>query len=255
MNNNVKDLTIVSNKKIAKDVYEMKLQGVGVGDFRKPGKFMNIKLGDKFFLRRPISVADKNKSIVTIVYKALGDGTKYMASLEEGEKLNVMTNLGNGFNDNEIRANQKVAIIGGGIGIPPLYHLAKTIKDYCIDLTVILGFKSVVELFYISEFKALGVKVIIATEDGSACYNGNVLEAIRVNDIKFDRYFACGPKGLLDALVKKYPKNGQLSYEERMACGFGACMGCTCKTKDAEHKRVCVEGPVFCSEEVIVDEK
>lgn len=242
---------IISNDLIAKDTYKL----VFKGDIQKnilPGQFINIKIEDgyKFLLRRPISICDHNGNTITIIYKILGEGTEVLSKMKAGEMIDILLPLGNGFT--MLTEPNKQLIIGGGVGIPPLYLLASKMIEQSIDFKVILGFNTFEDIFLVEEFKALGVDVFVSTMDGTYGLKGNVLDVIKQLNIDYDYYYSCGPSKMLNSLVKTKIL-GQLSFEERMGCGFGACMGCTCKTKTS-YKRICKEGPVLESSEVLEDE-
>lgn len=200
---------------------------------------------NNFFLRRPFSIADCTDTTVTILYKVLGDGTKKLSEAKIGDSFDCLTHLGNGFNTD--RTN-KPLLIGGGIGIAPLYKLAKDFASKGIAPDIILGFKNCNELFYVEEFKKLG-NVFVATYDGSFGCCGNVVEILKLNIPSIDYYYACGPLVMLKAL-QCYNSSGELSLEARMGCGFGVCMGCSIQTKNGS-KRVCKEGPIFDASEVL----
>lgn len=242
---------VLSNIKIADQTYQMIIKG-DTSKITKPGQFINIKIDDgmRFFLRRPISICTFNDNEITIIYKILGKGTEVLAKKSIGEHLDILLPLGNGY---DIKTTPKKQIlIGGGIGVPPLYGLAKHLFKEKIDFDVVLGFNSSKEVFYEDEFKKYANKVHVATMDGSYGYKGNVIQLIKDMKLKFDYYYSCGPEKMLEALIReKY--DGQLSFEERMGCGFGACMGCSKKTIDS-YKRICKEGPVLESWEVFIDD-
>ena len=236
---------IKANKKIAKNVYEMILEG-DTSFIKRPGQFINIEL-DGFYLRRPISVCDYDDTTITIIYKIVGNGTEKMATLQEGEVLDVLTGLGNGFNCNA--SGEKPLLIGGGVGTPPMYNLCKKLVEQGKKPIVILGFGAKDEIFYEEQFKNLGAEVYIATMDGSYGAKGTVVDVLKnLNDYTY--YYTCGPKKMLKAVYDTALSSGELSFEEKMGCGFGACMGCTCKTKNGD-KRLCKHGPVLKKEEVI----
>lgn len=240
------DFLISKNEQIAKSIYLMKLRG-DTGELTKPGQFVNIALQGKY-LRRPISVCDYNASELTIIYKVVGEGTRQMSEMTAGQKLNVLTGLGNGYTITNAKAP---LLVGGGVGVPPLYGLARQIAARQIRPTVVLGFNSADELFFENEFRRLGCNIMIATADGSAGFKGFVTDCIRKTGIIYDYFYACGPLPMLKALSDCTGEiGGQLSFEERMGCGFGACMGCSCKTKYG-NKRICVDGPVLLKEEVV----
>lgn len=235
---------IISNKQLTADVFEMVLEG-DTQYITAPGQFINIKLEGKF-LRRPISVCDYSENTVTIIYKVVGEGTQQMSEMSAGETLDCLTGLGNGYDINKAEY-KKPLLIGGGVGVPPLYNLAKRIIEKGIKPTVILGFNKKEEIFYENEFKALGAEVIIATADGSYGVKGFVTDAMPDD---YDYFFTCGPMPMFKAIESVVKTSGQYSFEERMGCGFGACMGCSCKTKYG-NKRICKDGPVLVREEII----
>lgn len=233
---------ILSNKKIARDVFEMVLEG-DTQYITAPGQFINIQLEGKF-LRRPISVCDYDDTTVTIIYKVVGEGTEMMSALPVGETLDVLTGLGNGY---DISQGTKPMLIGGGVGVPPMYNLCKKLIAAGQKPVVILGFNTKDEIFYEDEFKALGAEVRVATADGSYGIKGFVTDAF-IDD--YDYFYTCGPMPMFRAIETKVTTSGQYSFEERMGCGFGACMGCSCKTKYG-NKRICKDGPVLVREEII----
>lgn len=233
-------LEIGKNALLAPDVYEMTLVG-DASAITAPGQFINIRL-DGLYLRRPISVCDWGEGWIRVIYKVVGKGTAQMAQMTPGQKLDVLTGLGNGYDLAPARG-KRIALVGGGVGIPPLYGLVKRLggEAFCC----VLGFNRASEVFYAEEFAQYG-KVVLTTADGSAGVRGFVTDALRQLD--YDYYFACGPEPMLRA-VHALGKEGQLSFEARMGCGFGACMGCSCETL-AGPKRICVDGPVMRSGEV-----
>ncbi|MBP3383924.1 MAG: dihydroorotate dehydrogenase electron transfer subunit [Firmicutes bacterium] len=233
--------TIVSNKQLTRSIYEMKLEG-DTSMITAPGQFLNIKL-EGFYLRRPISICDWNENEITIVYKTVGQGTKHMATLEPGTELDILCSLGNGYDLEKIPANPVLA--GGGVGVPPMYGLAKALVAQGKKPVVVLGFNTEHEVFYEEEFKALGADVKVVTADGSYGLKGFVTDGFDSADYAC----ACGPEPMLKAVAAK-AKDGQYSFEARMACGFGGCMGCSCETKYGA-KRICKEGPVLEQEEII----
>ncbi|MBR6831683.1 MAG: dihydroorotate dehydrogenase electron transfer subunit [Tidjanibacter sp.] len=238
---------IVSNSRIAKSVYKMVLEG-DTQYVTAPGQFVNIELEGKF-LRRPISVCDYDERTITIIYKVVGAGTEQMSHMAEGEELDVLTGLGNGFDTS--KAGERNLLVGGGVGVPPMYNLAKTLKAAGRQVSVVMGFNAEDEIFYAEEFKALGVDMYVATADGSVGTKGFVTDVIREKALQYDYFFTCGPLPMLKALYDATGEiGGQLSFEERMGCGFGACMGCSCQTKYGT-KRICKDGPVLLKEEVI----
>ncbi len=234
-------LEISENKKIAKDVYLMKLSGDAD---TAPGQFINIKL-DGFFLRRPISICDVCGDETTIIYKTVGSGTEYLSRLSTGEKLDVLSGLGNGFDLS--KSGNAPLVIGGGVGVPPMYYLAKCLKNEGKDVTAVLGFNTADEVFGTKEFEALGINTVLATADGSLGKKGFVTDVLPDS---YTYFYTCGPEPMLKAVYGKTVTSGQLSFEERMGCGFGACMGCSCKTKYGS-KRICKDGPVLVKEEII----
>lgn len=234
---------ILSNEPLTKDVYKMVLEG-DTEYITTPGQFINIALDGKY-LRRPISVCDYDGDCITIIYKVVGEGTEQMLALKIGTVLDVLTGLGNGY---DISKSTKPLLIGGGVGVPPMYNLAKTLIANGQVPTVILGFNTADEVFYEQEFKALGCDVFVTTADGSYGIKGFVTDALA--GIDFDYFYTCGPLPMFKAIYNAVDKDGQFSFEERMGCGFGACMGCSCKTKYG-NKRICKDGPVLEKEEII----
>ena len=235
---------ITENTKIAKDVFKMRLAGDTSG-ITGAGQFVNIKI-DGFFLRRPISVCDFNENELLIIYKVVGKGTDRMSGLEAGQKLDLLTGLGNGY-DLTVKTDKPV-LIGGGVGVPPLYKLAKELKKQGKKVSVILGFNSKEGIFFEKEFKEIADRVLVCTADGTYGVKGFVTDALC--DVDYDYFFTCGPEPMFRALEKTVKTSGQFSFEQRMGCGFGACMGCTCKTLTG-NKRICREGPVLFREEII----
>ena len=235
---------IKQNVRIADNTYKMVLSG-DTSDIIRPGTFVNIKLEGKY-LRRPISVCDAVPGELTIIYKTVGAGTEQMAAMGEGVKLDVLTGLGNGYDIS--KSGDRPLLIGGGVGVPPLYMLCKQLIAAGKSVTVVLGFNRASEVFYEQEFKALGAEVIIATADGSVGVKGFVTDAMKGVDYTY--FFTCGPMPMFKAIEATVTTSGQYSFEERMGCGFGACMGCSCKTKYG-NKRICRDGPVLEREEII----
>ena len=235
---------LVKNEKIAKNTYLWVLSG-DISDITAPGQFVNIKL-DGFYLRRPISVADAMDGKLTLIFKAVGEGTEKMAKMLPGEKLDILSGLGNGYNK-ETSGNAPL-LIGGGAGVPPMYMLCRELVAEGKKPTVILGFGSSDEVFFKEEFEALGASVIVATADGTEGVRGFVTDAM--DGVKYSYFYTCGPEPMLKAVYEKSSSSGQFSFEERMGCGFGACMGCSCKTKYG-NKRICRDGPVLVKEEII----
>ena len=241
----MKQLTfeIQSNEQIAKNVYRMQLGGDTTGIL--PGQFVNIRVADQF-LRRPISVCNIADGILTIIYKVVGVGTEAMSHLPVGTQLDVLTVLGNGYDLS--KAGDKPLLVGGGVGVPPMYMLARQLREMGKAVRVILGFNTKEEVFYEEEFRSLGCEVVVTTVDGSHGIKGFVTNAL---DGKQSYYYTCGPLPMIKALLQAAGTNGEVSMEERMGCGFGACMGCTIQTTQGP-KRVCKEGPVFPAEELIL---
>ena len=235
---------VISNKKIAKNTYECVLSG-DISDITASGQFVNITL-DGFYLRRPISVCDAEGSKLTLIYKVVGKGTAKMAEMTGGEKLWILSGLGNGYD--LAPAGDSPLLIGGGAGVPPMYMLCKKLVAQGKKPTVILGFGGSDEIFYKEEFEALGAKTLVTTVDGSAGIKGFVTDAMEGLDYSY--FYTCGPEPMLKAIYDKSVASGQFSFEERMGCGFGACMGCSCKTKYG-NKRICKDGPVLVKEEII----
>ena len=233
---------LLTNKKIAKNTYECVLCG-DISDI-KCGQFVNIMI-DGLYLRRPISVCDAEDGKLTLIYKVVGVGTEKMANMEAGTKLDLLTGLGNGY-DTE-RSGDKPLLIGGGAGVPPMYKLCKELTSQGKKCSVILGFGSMDEVFYEDKFKSLGADVYVTTVDGSYGTKGFVTDAM---NMEYTYFYTCGPEPMLKAVYNKSTTSGEFSFEERMGCGFGACMGCTCKTKYG-NKRICKDGPVLVKEEII----
>ena len=235
---------IIKNTALTDSVYKMVLKG-DVSAITAAGQFVNIQL-DGLYLRRPISVCDLSEDTVTIIYKVVGKGTEQMSKMTCGEKLDVLTGLGNGY-DLEISGDKPV-LLGGGVGVPPMYLLAKRLIGQGKEVKVILGFNTKEEVFYEDEFKALGAQVAVTTVDGSYGIKGFVTDALK--DIEYTHFYTCGPEPMLKAVYKATVTSGQMSFEKRMGCGFGACMGCSCKTITG-YKRICKEGPVMKKEEIL----
>ncbi len=235
--------TVDENVRIAKDVYKMTLLG-DTAAITAPGQFVNVKL-DGAFLRRPISVCDAESGVLTIVYKVVGGGTEKMAAYEKGTVLDVLTGLGNGYDTS--LSGETPLLLGGGVGVPPLYLLCKRLIAEGKRPTVILGFNTASEVFYEAEFLALGASVTVTTVDGSYGKKGFVTDALPET---YTHFFTCGPEPMLRAVHRATKTDGQLSFEERMGCGFGACMGCSCKTLTG-YKRICKEGPVMKKGEIL----
>jgi dihydroorotate dehydrogenase electron transfer subunit len=212
----------------------------------KAGQFLNIKI-DGLFLRRPISVCDYDDSTITILYKIVGTGTEAMKKMAPSAQLDILTGLGNGYDTS--KSGSYPLLIGGGVGVPPMYRLAKNLIAEGKKPMVILGFNTKDEAFYMEEFEQLGVKVMVATADGSLGTKGFVTNIVKELS-EYTYFYTCGPEPMLKALAHCTTTSGQLSFEERMGCGFGACMGCSCETKYGS-KRICKDGPVLEKEEII----
>ena len=239
-------LTVTKNEALTPLIYEMHLAG-DVSGVTRAGQFVEIAL-DGLYLRRPISVCNYNEGELTLIYKVVGKGTDLMSQMAEGTQLDVLTGCGNGFNiDHECK---KPLLVGGGVGVPPLYRLTRDLIARGKKVTVVLGFNTESEIFYAEKFEELGAKVIIATADGSVGVKGFVTNAIAESCVDADYFYSCGPLPMLKALCQSLEIDGEVSLEERMGCGFGICMGCSIQTTKGA-KRVCKEGPVFKKEEVI----
>ena len=234
---------IVENTALTESVYKMVLRGDTTA-ITAPGQFVNILL-DGLYLRRPISVCDVQGDLLTIIYKAVGKGTKQMARMTSG-KLDLLTGLGNGY-DLSLAGDRSV-LLGGGVGVPPMYLLARRLIEQGKQVQVILGFNTAAEVFYEDAFKALGADVTVTTVDGSYGMKGFVTDALK--DLNYSYFYTCGPEPMLKAVYKASRTSGQMSFEKRMGCGFGACMGCSCKTITG-YKRICKEGPVLKKEEIL----
>ncbi len=235
---------ITQNVALTSTVFKMVLEG-DVSDIKNSGEFINIKLDGKY-LRRPISVCDVDETTVTIVYKVVGEGTEQMSKMPVGTELDILVGLGNGY-DLSLAGDTPI-LLGGGVGVPPLYNLAKRLIALGKKVTVVLGFNTKDEIFYEQEFKDLGAKVYVTTADGTYGIKGFVTDAMK--DIEYSYFYTCGPEPMLKAIYKASVTSGQMSFEERMGCGFGACMGCSCKTLTG-YKRICKEGPVMKKEEIL----
>ena len=237
-------MKITENKLIAERTYYMTLEG-DTSAIIAPGQFVNIKL-DGFYLRRPISVCDCEDGKLTIIYKVVGNGTEKMSELSAGEELDVLCGLGNGYDTS--KSGDSPVLIGGGVGVPPMYMLCKKLISEGKNVSVILGFNSEKEIFGVEEFEATGAKVYVATVDGSVGTKGFVTDVLK--DIDYTYFYTCGPMPMFRAIESIAKTSGQYSFEERMGCGFGACMGCSCKTKYG-NKRICKDGPVLEREEIV----
>jgi dihydroorotate dehydrogenase electron transfer subunit len=234
---------VIENEKLCENVYKMRLLG-DVSGITNAGQFINVKI-DGVYLRRPISVCDLDENTVTIIYKVVGKGTEILSNLKEGS-LDVLTGLGNGY-DLSLSGSEPL-LIGGGVGVPPMYLLAKRLISENKKVTVVLGFNKKEEVFFEEEFKKLGANVIVTTVDGSYGVKGFVTDAI--TNLNYTYFYTCGPEPMLKAIYNTVKTSGEFSFEERMGCGFGACMGCSCKTLYG-NKRICKDGPVLKKEEII----
>ena len=235
---------IISNTALTDSVYKMVLAG-DTSAITAAGQFVNIQL-DGMFLRRPISVCDYDDKTLTIVYKVVGKGTEAMCRMVSGTRLDILTGLGNGYD--LALSGERPVLLGGGVGVPPMYNLAKKLMAQGKQVTVILGFNTKSEIFYEEEFKALGCTTIVATADGS--YGVKGFATTPLAELDYTYFYTCGPEPMLKAVYKATTTSGQMSFEERMGCGFGACMGCSCKTLTG-NKRICKEGPVMKKEEIL----
>ena len=239
---------ILENTALTESVYRMVLAG-DISDITRPGQFVNILL-DGLFLRRPISVCDAEGGRLTLLYKVVGKGTEKMSRMAVGEELDILTGLGNGYDLSP--SGDRPLLVGGGVGVPPLYMLAKRLIAEGKEVRVILGFNTAAEVFYEEEFRALGATVTVTTVDGSRGTKGFVTAAL--DEAPYTYFYTCGPEPMLRALHGATITSGQYSFEERMGCGFGACMGCSCKTLYG-NKRICKDGPVLEKEEIIWEKK
>lgn len=236
--------TIIENEQLTESVWQMRLAG-DTSAITAPGQFVNIRLEGKF-LRRPISVCDCEDDVLTLVYKVVGGGTEQMSRMERGQTLDILTGLGNGYDLSD--AGDAPLLLGGGVGVPPLYLLAKQLIAAGKKVSVVLGFNTADEVFYEEEFKSLGCDVTVTTVDGTKGIQGFVTNAME--SISYTHFYTCGPEPMLKAVWRVSTTDGQLSFEERMGCGFGACMGCSCKTLTG-YKRICKEGPVMRKGEIL----
>lgn len=237
-------LTVKDNKILTESVYEMKLSG-DISAVKNPGQFVNISI-DGCYLRRPISVCDVDGDTLTIIYKVVGEGTERLSKYAAGEKIDTLVGLGNGYDLS--LSGEKPLLIGGGVGVPPMYLLAKKLVEKGVKPTVILGFNTKSEIFYEKKFKTLGATVYVTTADGSYGKKGFVTDIMK--DLDYTYFYTCGPMPMFKAIEKIAKGSGEFSFEERMGCGFGACMGCSCKTKYG-NKRICKDGPVLRREEIV----
>ncbi|MBR1624234.1 MAG: dihydroorotate dehydrogenase electron transfer subunit [Clostridia bacterium] len=237
-------LTVEENVFLTKNVLKMTLKG-DIKREKKAGRFVNLSI-DGLFLRRPISVCDSEENRLVLVYKVVGKGTEKMSEAKKGDTFDTLIDLGNGYD--ESKSGDKPLLIGGGVGVPPLYYLAKRLIRDGKDVTVVLGFNTKDEVFFEKEFSLLGAKVVVTTADGSYGTKGFVTDAL--GGIDYTYFYCCGPEPMLKAVYKTTKTDGQFSFEERMGCGFGACMGCSCKTITG-YKRICKDGPVLEKGEIL----
>ena len=236
--------TITENRPLTDCVWLMRMSG-DTSHITAAGQFVNIRL-DGLYLRRPISVFDCEDGILSIIYKVVGKGTEKMTTLPVGTALDVLTGLGNGYNLEKV--GEKPLLVGGGVGVPPLYYLAKKLIEAGKKPEIIVGFNTAAEIFGVEFFEELGLKVTVTTVDGSVGVKGFVTNALEAID--YDYVCTCGPEPMLGALYRATECTGQYSFEERMGCGFGACMGCSCKTVTG-YKRICKDGPILEKEEIL----
>ena len=236
-------MTVLQNRPLTKDVYELILRG-DTSEITKPGQFVNLKISG-LYLRRPISVCNLEGDRLTLIYKSVGTGTQALSQMREGETLPVLTGLGNGYDTS--LAGDAPLLLGGGVGVPPLYLLARQLIAEGKHVSVVLGFNRADEVFYENEFRALGASVTVTTVDGSYGVKGFVTDALPEH---YSYFYTCGPEPMLRAVYRKTVTSGSFSFEKRMGCGFGACMGCSCKTITG-NKRICREGPVLQKEEIL----
>ncbi len=234
---------VTENREIAQRTFLMRLEG-DCSEITGPGQFVNIRI-DGMFLRRPISVCDVSDTVLTIIYKTVGKGTLAMSLMEEGTELSLLTGLGNGYDLS--KAGDRPLLIGGGAGVPPLYLLARRLKEEGKEVSAVLGFNTAGEIFFEQEFRELGCDVTVTTADGSRGVRGFVTDALPED---YSYFYTCGPGPMLKAVYKATQTSGQFSFEERMGCGFGACMGCSCRTVTG-YKRICKDGPVLEKEEIL----
>ena len=237
--------TITENRALTESVFEMSLQG-DTSAIAGPGQFVNIRLPG-FYLRRPISVAKAEGDVLTLTFKSVGHGTEVMSKMQPGEELDILTGLGNGYDLPS--AGECPLLLGGGVGVPPLLYLAAKLREKGLPVDVVLGFNTASEIFYRDEFEALGCRVEVTTADGSCGTNGFVTDAGLFRE-RHSYFYTCGPLPMLKAVYEKSSCDGEFSFEERMGCGFGACMGCSVKVRDG-YKRICKDGPVLRKEEIL----
>ena len=235
---------VTGNRQLVPGIFELRLAG-DTSAVVRPGQFVNLKI-DGCYLRRPLSVCDRRDDGLTLIYKVVGRGTEILSEMKAGAVIDTLSGLGNGFDVSA--SGEWPLLVGGGVGVPPMYWLCRELIDCGRQVTVVLGFNCAPEVFYREKFEALGVRVIVTTADGSAGVRGFVTDAVRMLDYTY--FYACGPEPMFRALDAVVKTEGEYSFEARMGCGFGACMGCSCKTKYG-YKRICRDGPVMRREEVI----
>ena len=236
-------MTVLQNRPLTEDVWELMLRG-DTCEIRKPGQFVNLKLSG-LYLRRPLSVCNLEGDRLTLIYKTVGSGTEALSRMLPGQTLPVLTGLGNGY-DTALSGDRPL-LLGGGVGVPPLYYLARLLCAEGKRVSVVLGFNRASEVFYENEFRALGASVTVTTVDDSCGMKGFVTDALPE---KYSYFYTCGPEPMLRAVYAKTVTSGSFSFEKRMGCGFGACMGCSCRTITG-YKRICREGPVLQKEEIL----
>ena len=254
---NVLPVRITELKKLQKGVFSLKVKSHELTENAKCGQFVNVYLDSKkLLLPRPISIADVNGDELRLVFQVVGEGTKAIIEMKDGDTIRISTPLGNGYDISSVTKGDKVILFGGGIGVPPLVYLAKTLKRMGADVTCIFGYRD--ETFLNDELSAMGIDVRVTTDSGRAGYHGNVLEYFIENRLRADYYYACGPRVMLKAVASHLHENGQFVYasmEERMGCGYGACVGCAIDVFDENHDKVrlkvCKDGPVFDSRKVV----
>ncbi|KGX88513.1 dihydroorotate dehydrogenase electron transfer subunit [Pontibacillus litoralis] len=249
-------VTVMSNKQIAEATFEVELKGACVEAMTTPGQFVHVQTGGgwEHVLRRPLSIANVEDDVVSIVYKVIGQGTEWLTNQKPGQMINVLAPLGNGFPYEAIH-NKRILLIGGGVGVPPLYYLGKKLQERGNEITTVLGFQHKAAVFYEEKFQSLG-NCYVATNDGSYGTKGFVTDITKELYPNMDHYFTCGPTPMLQAVTKQLPIPGHVSLEERMGCGVGACFACVCKTTDAHdpkgYRKICQDGPVFEANKVVL---
>lgn len=254
-------MKVVSQRGIARDIQELVLEGELALRVKNPGCFVHIRVSADTdpLLRRPISIceADPATGRLVLIYRVVGKGTVKLAEVHPGDKLDVLGPLGNGFPTEQVVPEERVLLVGGGVGVPPLYGLSKRLRERGITPVHVLGFANAQDAFYLDKFAALG-PVYVATVDGSLGVRGMVTDAIDARSLECDLLYACGPGPMLKALEDRYLDKGikgYLSLEQRMGCGIGACYACVCRTtggREGGYRKVCSDGPVFKMGEVIL---